>query len=223
MGSKIKIVAQTLSKSYNGVDRIFSGLDFEINQGDVFGILGRNGSGKTTLLKILAGLITPSDGNVELILNGSRIKDEDKVKHLGFVAPYLTLFEEFHSIEHLKIVSMLRGVTFSEAYCLELLDFFDLTSAKDKLIREYSSGMKQRFKFIVGLIHQPMLLFLDEPFTNLDESGIQKVTAIIHEFRNDGKIVVVATNDQREANLCNVTLKLGIDLPTNEPDFDSAV
>jgi ABC-type multidrug transport system ATPase subunit len=223
MGNRIKIVAKSLSKSYNGVDHIFSGLDFEINQGDVFGILGRNGSGKTTLLKILAGLITPSAGNVELTLNGGRIKNEDKVKHLGFVAPYLTLFEEFHSIEHLKIVSMLRGITFSEAYCLELLDFFDLALAKDKLIREYSSGMKQRFKFVVGLIHQPMLLFLDEPFTNLDESGIQKVTTIINNFRNAGKIVVVATNDQREANLCNITLRLSVDLPTNEPDFNSAV
>lgn len=223
MGNEIKIVAKSLSKSYNGVDLVFSGLDFEINQGDVFGILGRNGSGKTTLLKVLAGLITPSDGNVELTLNGSRIKNEAKAKYIGFVAPYLTLFEEFHSIEHLKIVSMLRGVTFSESYCLELLDFFDLTSAKDKLIREYSSGMKQRFKFIVGLIHRPRILFLDEPFTNLDENGIQKVSTIIGNFRNAGRIVIVATNDQREASLCNITLKLGVDLPTNEPDFNSAV
>lgn len=223
MENKIKIVAKSLSKSYNGVDYIFSGLDFEINQGDIFGILGRNGSGKTTLLKILAGLITPSNGNVEFILNGSKVKNENKIRYLGFVATYLTLFEEFHSIEHLKIVSLLRGVTFSETYCFELLDFFDLTSAKGKLIREYSSGMKQRFKFIVGLVHQPSILFLDEPFTNLDESGIQKVTEIVNNFRSAGKIVVIATNDQREANLCNATLKLRVDLPTNEPDFDPAV
>lgn len=223
MDNEIKIVAKSLSKSYNGVDYIFENLDFEIKNRDVFGILGRNGSGKTTLLKILAGLILPSRGSVEHILNGNKIAKGNKINHIGFVSPYLTLFEEFHPIEHLKMVSLLRGVRCSEDYCLELLEFFDLASAKGKLIREYSSGMKQRFKFIVGLIHNPSILFLDEPFTNLDENGIYKIVQIVNDFRNVGKIVVIATNDQRETNLCNVTYRLGTDSPTNKPNFDSSI
>ncbi|ROL58114.1 ABC transporter ATP-binding protein [Bacteroidetes/Chlorobi group bacterium MS-B_bin-24] len=218
----VNLSAKELSKSYNGFDFVFSNLTFEIKSGKIFGILGPNGSGKSTLLRILSRLTSPTDGRVICTLDGKEIAAEEQIKIQGFVAPYLTLFEEFKPLEHIEIVFKIRSEKYTKSEVLKLLELFELTKSLHKPIKEYSSGMKQRFKFILALISSPKLLFLDEPFTNLDELGIEKVISIIEQLKQEGKIIVIATNDKREASLCNKTINLK-QSAADKPNLDASV
>lgn len=220
--NKVLLFANNVSKTYNGIDYVFQNLTFEIFDGDVFGILGPNGSGKSTLLKLLAKLISPSEGKVYLKLNGTFLPESKQRTIQGFVAPYLTLFEEFKPLELLEISCDILGARFSKSLAMELIEYFDLSKALDKTVKEFSSGMKQRMKYVLALVPNPLILFLDEPFTNLDENGISRVVDYLKKFQADGNIIVIATNDKREAELCNKKIILN-KLSSNEPDFHSTV
>lgn len=218
----VKLISDKISKSFNGFDYVFSNITFEINTGEIFGITGPNGSGKSTLLKILSRLITPTNGRVICEYNGRVLGFEEQLKIQGFVSPYLTLFEEFKPLEHLEIVFKIRNKKFSEPEALKYLDFFGLIPSLNKPIKEFSSGMKQRLKFIMLFLSSPLFIFLDEPFTNLDQSGIEKVKSLILRANSEGKIIVIATNDSRELELCNKSIILN-KLMTNEPDFNPSI
>ncbi|MFN3306922.1 MAG: ATP-binding cassette domain-containing protein [Candidatus Kapaibacteriota bacterium] len=220
--NRILLLANEVSKTYNGIDYVFRNLTFEISNNDVFGILGPNGSGKSTLLKLLANLIAPTEGSVFLKINDSILPASKQRDIQSFVAPYLTLFEEFKPMEFLEISFKIKGTRFDKSLAMELIEYFELTKALDKTIREFSSGMKQRMKYVLAFLQNPMLLFLDEPFTNLDESGIAKVMDFLIRFKAEGKIIVIATNDTREIELCNRRIILKR-LSSDEPYFDSSV
>ncbi|ROL57916.1 ABC transporter ATP-binding protein [Bacteroidetes/Chlorobi group bacterium Naka2016] len=219
---RIEILGKGISKSYNGIDYVFQNLSFEICNGDVFGVFGPNGSGKSTLLKIIARILLPTEGKITTVNDGNEIPFEKQRLLQGLVAPYLVLFEEFNPIEHIKISANILGKDFNAEKANELIDKFGLEDAVAKHIKEFSSGMKQRMKFILALYFEPEILLLDEPFTNLDEKGIQFVEECIKEFQSQGKIVVIATNDKREASLCNKYIRIGKST-ANEPDFHPSV
>ncbi|MCX7909625.1 MAG: ABC transporter ATP-binding protein, partial [Ignavibacteria bacterium] len=211
-----------IAKSYNGIDFVFRGISFKINNGDVFGIFGPNGSGKSTLLKILAKVIIPTEGKVQFFVNNVETSFEKQRVFQSFVAPYLTLFEEFKPLEHIEIYSKILGIEFERSKAVELLEKFGLTNSMDKHIKEFSSGMKQRMKYILAFLQNPIILFLDEPFTNLDENGIIILKQYLNDFIKDGRIIVVATNDKREAEMCNKHISLQ-KLSSNEPNFNSTI
>lgn len=219
---ELKIIASNLSKSYNGLDFVFKDISFQINSGEVFGILGPNGSGKSTLLKIVARILIPTEGNLSVFSNGIEIPFEKQRLIQSLVAPYLVLFEEFTPLEHISINANILGKKIDKDKATELINKFGLYNAKNKHIKEFSSGMKQRMKFVLAFLFEPNLLLLDEPFTNLDENGIQCVENFIRMFKLQGKIIVIATNDLREASHCTKTLVLGKSA-ANEPDLDSSV
>lgn len=206
--NSIMIRAKNVSKTFDGFNYIFNGVNFETYSGEIFGILGPNGSGKTTLLKILAGITQPSGGKVELSENNKKVKDDKRTLLQGFVAPYLNLFEEFTPTELISIISKIRGEKVNEEYTGYLLEFFGIGNATNKIIKGFSSGMKQRMKYIIALHHLPKILYLDEPFTNLDHEGIEKVKESIIKFRNENRIIFIATNDARERELCTKTIDL---------------
>ncbi len=220
--NRILLFANEVSKTYNGIDYVFRNLTFEISDNDVFGILGPNGSGKTTLLKLLANVITPTEGKVYLKVNETILPASKRRYIQALVAPYLILFEEFRPLELLEITFKIKGARFDKSLAMELIEYFDLTMALNKTIREFSSGMKQRMKYVLAFLQNPLLLFLDEPFTNLDESGITKVVDYLKRFQAEDRVVVIATNDVREIELCNkkVILKKS---SSDEPNFDSSV
>ncbi|MGQ9819281.1 MAG: ATP-binding cassette domain-containing protein [Candidatus Kapaibacteriales bacterium] len=206
--NSIMIRARNISKSFDGVNYIFNNINFETYPGEIIGILGPNGSGKTTLLKIVAGLTQPSSGIVELFENNKKIREDGRTLLQGFVAPYLNLFEEFTPIELISIISKIRGEKFNSENVGYLLDFFGIRNSMNKIIKGFSSGMKQRMKYIIALHHSPKFLFLDEPFTNLDSEGIDKVIETIARFKNENNIIFIATNDTRERELCTRTIDL---------------
>jgi len=194
-------------KKFFGRRLIFNNLNFKIDKSGVYGVSGPNGSGKSTLVKIIAGIIGSSDGKVIHKINEREIIPEKLHNHIGFVSPYLVLYEEFSAWENLELFAKIRGINLDEQRVKYLLEKFLLLNRKDDLVKTYSSGMKQRLKFIFALMHSPELLILDEPTSNLDEEGKNSVYEIIRE--EGGKnIVVVASNEKQDLSLCSEVIDL---------------
>ena len=204
--SSYSIHSQNLSKLF-GRRLIFKDINFSWSEKGIFGISGPNGSGKSTLVKIVAGLIASSSGKVIHKNSGGEIIPEKLHNHIGFVSPYLVLYEEFSAWENLKIFAQIRGVTFNEERILFYLKQFLLDTRKDDLVKTYSSGMKQRLKFIFALMHSPEVLIFDEPTSNLDEEGKKVVYDIVRE-EGKSRLVVIASNEVKDLELCSEVLLL---------------
>ncbi len=194
------VKAESLSKTF-GRRLIFSGLNFEFNHNGIYGISGPNGSGKSTLVKIIAGLLSPTKGKVNHFIEGKEIPSEKLHNHIGFVSPYLILYEEFSAWENLDLFSKIRNVNFNREKIEYLLKKFLLFERKDDLVKTYSSGMKQRMKFIFAMMHSPDLLILDEPTSNLDDEGKESVYGIIREQGSES-IILLASNERADLELC---------------------
>lgn len=195
--------AEKICKYFSPGRYIFRDINFSISNGEIQGVTGANGSGKSTFLKIIAGVLMPTSGEVQFSLGGDNILPEKRLNHLGFVSPYLNLYEEFSLLEILSIFSGFRNIDYNESRAISLIDKFGLSNRRNDPISDFSSGMKQRAKYILALYHSPEVLILDEPMTNLDEKGIDTVKEFIELQINSGGGVIIATNDERELLLCN--------------------
>jgi heme exporter protein A len=204
--SSYSIQSQNLSKLF-GRRLIFKDINFNWTERGIFGISGPNGSGKSTLVKIVAGLIAPSSGKIIHKNSGGEIIPEMLHNHIGFVSPYLVLYEEFSAWENLKIFAQIRGVNFNEEKVTYYLTQFLLENRKNDLVKTYSSGMKQRLKFIFSLMHSPEVLIFDEPTSNLDEEGKKVVYKIVNE-EGKQRIVIIASNEVKDLELCSEILLL---------------
>jgi heme exporter protein A len=204
--SSYSIQSQNLSKLF-GRRLIFKDINFNWSDKGIFGISGPNGSGKSTLVKIVAGLIAPSQGKIIHRNSEGEIIPEKLHNHIGFVSPYLVLYEEFSAWENLKIFAKIRGITLNEEMVIKYLAKFLLENRKDDLVKTYSSGMKQRLKFIFALMHSPEVLIFDEPTSNLDEEGKKTVYEIARDEAK-AKIVVIASNEVKDLELCDEILLL---------------
>ncbi|HVO73104.1 MAG TPA: ABC transporter ATP-binding protein [Ignavibacteriaceae bacterium] len=198
--------ANAVKKNF-GRRLIFSNISFELINKGIFGISGPNGSGKSTLAKILAGLISPSGGKVIHKSNSKEILPERLHNHIGFVSPYLILYDEFSASENFYFFARIRGITPDKNKIEDLLKRFLLFNRKEDPVKTYSSGMKQRLKFIFALMHSPDLIVLDEPTSNLDEEGKESVYKIIGE-EAENKIIVIASNEERDLSLCGNIIML---------------
>lgn len=184
---------------------IFKDINFSFNSGSVYGLAGRNGSGKSTLAKIITGVLTPTRGKIFHKENGTQIKEEKYQDYLGFVSPYLVLYDEFTAWENLGHFAGIRGIEFNEEYIKSLFDEFGLYERRNDLLKGYSSGMKQRMKFIFALQHKPKLLVLDEPVSNLDIAGKDKVYEIVNREK-DNCCIIIASNEESDLSQCGETI-----------------
>ena len=204
--SSYSIQSQNLSKSF-GRRLIFKDINFTWQENGIYGISGPNGSGKSTLVKIIAGLIAASAGKINHKNSSGEIIPEKLHNHIGFVSPYLVLYEEFSSWENLMIFAKIRGVPFNEKKVVYYLSQFLLENRKDDLVKTYSSGMKQRLKFVFALMHSPDVLIFDEPTSNLDEEGKKVVYSIVRE-EGKNRIVIIASNETKDLEICEEVLYL---------------
>ena len=200
------IQGESVSKNF-GRRVIFRNLSFRFETNGVYGISGPNGSGKSTLIKIIAGINSPTSGKINHKYNEKEIIPEKLHNYLGFVSPYLVLYEEFSAWENLEQCAKIRDVKFNKEKIELLLNDFLLYDRKDDLVKTYSSGMKQRMKFIFALMHSPRFILLDEPTSNLDEEGKNTVYKIIQREAEEN-IVVVASNEKSDLALCSETIML---------------
>lgn len=193
-----------LSKSYDYIEYVIKDMDFTINSGDVTAIIGRNGSGKSTLLKILAGMSDPTSGKINFYYEGKATT----FTNISFIAPYYNLYEDYSPMELHKLVNNLRGTIPNIYEFEELLTKFELIKKKDIPIKNFSSGMKQRLKIILNLIGDYQAYYFDEPSSNLDIFGIETLQKEIENLKNNGKLVVIATNESNEISWCNKFIQL---------------
>ncbi len=204
--SKYTVALENITKTF-GRRLIFNNLNYLFSSSNIYGIAGQNGSGKSTLSKIIGGLITPTKGKVIHSENGNEIADVKLPNYLGFVSPYLTLYDEFTALENLEHFANIRGMKYDKERAKFLLNEFSLYDRRKDYLKGYSSGMKQRMKFIFALYHKPKLLLLDEPTSNLDVAGKDKVYEII---KNEGKenLVIIASNEESDLALCGEVVRI---------------
>jgi heme exporter protein A len=200
------ISAEKITKSY-GRRLVFKDLNFSFSGTGIWGIAGPNGSGKSTLVKLIAGIISPTKGKIIHKINEKNIENEDLHKFIGFVSPYLVLYDEFTAEENLLHFAKIRGISFNKEKVDLLLSEFLLYERRNDLLKGYSSGMKQRMKFIFALMHSPFLIILDEPTTNLDNSGKDSVYKIIND-ESASSIVITASNEQNDLAFCKEIIHL---------------
>ena len=200
------LVLENVTKVF-GRRLIFNRINYNFSAGNIYGVAGQNGSGKSTLAKIITGIISPTSGKVDHIFNKKKIIPEKLHNHIGFVSPYLFLYDEFTAEENIFHFSKIRGIDFDKDRLKFLLDEFNLYRRKNDLLKTYSSGMKQRMKFIFALYHNPELILLDEPTENLDNSGKDKVYEIV-ENEGKKKCVIIASNEDADIALCNDILAI---------------
>jgi len=199
------IEVENLTKYYGdllAVDHV----DFEVKQGEVFGFLGPNGAGKTTTQRMLATLLEPTEGRI-LIQGHDLAHDPVPVKRrMGLVPEESNVYTELTAWENLMFTARLYLVERDErtARAQELLEVFGLWEKRDVKVEEFSKGMRRRLSIAMAIIHQPALLFLDEPTPGLDAQSARAIRRLIREMNAEGTTIFLTTHQIEEANqLCD--------------------
>jgi len=192
------IEAKGLRKSFKDTE-VLKGVDFEVNQGEIFALLGSNGAGKTTIVKILTTLLKPDGGTA--LVNGF-----DVVEKPGEVRRSISLTGQFAAVdeiltgrENLIMIARLWHLTNSRQVAADLLSRFGLSDAADRRVSTYSGGMRRRLDIAMSLIGKPQVIFLDEPTTGLDPEARIEVWKTVKELADGGTTVFLTTQYLEEA------------------------
>lgn len=198
---KRSLIASDIHKRL-GARTILRGITMQAIGGDCVGVIGDNGSGKSTFVRIMAGILTPDKGTVSLRVNDTDIPVEHMPQRVGYVAPYLRLYDEFTATELLHLHARLHGVTVSDDGVQATLERVGLGARRTDIVRTFSSGLQQRVAIALAVHLMPDILVLDEPSVTLDRAGRDVLEAEIIRQREAGSIILLATNDDRERSLC---------------------
>ena len=201
-GSIIEV--RGLAKRFDEVEAV-AGVDFDVQQGELFGFLGPNGAGKTTTINMLTGLARPDSGTIRVAgIDCSR--NPKAAQHLmGIVPDESNLYPELTGFENLCFCGALYGMTKGDrtVRARELLDRFGLAQAAGRKFGGYSRGMKRKLTIAAGIIHQPAILFLDEPTTGIDVGSARQIRQLIADLNAAGTTVFLTTHYIEEAErLC---------------------
>jgi ABC-type multidrug transport system ATPase subunit len=201
----MKITLENIGRRFNR-EWIFSKVDYEFATGGRYAILGANGSGKSTLLQVIAGSLSPSEGQISYSDDEKTIDVEHIFQHISLAAPYLELIEELTLTElaefHFRFKKHLPGTDIKTL--IELLGF---EKARSKPLRNFSSGMKQRVKLALALCSDTPILLLDEPTANLDKQGIRWYLELVELF-SANRLVIVCSNQEHEYQFCDDYIQL---------------
>lgn len=186
------VTTHGLTKRF-GSATVVDGLDLRVPEGVVYGFLGPNGSGKSTTMKMLLSLLTPTSGEIEVfgrpMTRGTR---RELLAHIGSLIEAPSVYGHLTGAENMRIVQRLLGLT--DAQVTNALATVRLEQHKDKLVRNYSLGMKQRLGIAMALARSPKLLVLDEPTNGLDPAGIEEIRELLIALAADGVTVMVSSH-----------------------------
>lgn len=194
----------SLSKHF-GNFRAVDDISFSVSEGEIFGFLGANGAGKTTALKMLTGLLTPTKG--QAIVAGYDVwKQPEQVKRrIGYMSQKFSLYEDLTVRENIRLFGGIYGLSRTEIKIKtkSLLDKLSLDQEADQLVGSLPLGWKQKLAFSVALIHEPKIVFLDEPTSGVDPITRRQFWELIYEAAYDGVTLMVTTHYMDEAEYCN--------------------
>ena len=208
--NKIELACENLEKSFSN-KLIFKKLSFKLTNSSSLIITGRNGTGKSTLIKILSNLIKETNGKKWMKLNGEYVERDNQFSNIGLLAPYINLYDELTGYENLEFFYKLKINQHKkkdvEEKIKQLLEKVNLYKRRNDLVKNYSSGMKQRLKIAFAILNDPLILLMDEPGTNLDKDGIEIIYNIAEKQKKNG-ILIIATNENEDTKLCDEKINI---------------
>lgn len=201
---EIAVFAHDLSKTFGSfvaVDHI----SFEVRKGEIFGFLGPNGAGKTTTIKILCGLLTPTSGVARVSGFDVSTEYEEIKRHIGYMSQKFSLYEDLTVLENLDFFGGIYGLTPERKAARDewVLKMADLTDKTGTLTGALPLGWKQRLALGCAVLHEPPVLFLDEPTSGVDPLSRRNFWDLINELASQGVTVFVTTHYMEEAEYCN--------------------
>ncbi|NCD69278.1 ABC transporter ATP-binding protein [Mucilaginibacter agri] len=198
---------QNLSFSYAedaGVH--YTGLNLQIPKGERFGLFGPNGAGKTTLMSLMTGLINADSGSIKLLGEPVDKKNKAVNKLFGFVPQDFSFYQELSPAENLEFFGAWAGLTKKQTNhrTTELLEVLGLQDVRNQQVQKFSGGMKRRVNLAIGVIHNPAILFLDEPTVGVDVQTRHAIIGYLHQLNEQGTTLVYTSHQLSEAeDLCN--------------------
>jgi ABC-2 type transport system ATP-binding protein len=206
-GAAEAIVVQDLTKTYHKKVQALAGVSFTVHKGEIFGLLGPNGAGKTTAVRILATL-TQADGGQAFVAGHDVRREADTVRHeIGYVAQASGVDKYATGRENLVLQAQLQRVPRAEidGRVSRMLDRVGLSDAAKRIVNTYSGGMKRRLDIAMGLVHEPSVLFLDEPTTGLDPETRAALWSDLERLRQERNLAVLLTTHYLEEadHLCD--------------------
>lgn len=201
MSTEIAVEAEGLVKSFKAT-KALKGVSFQVPRGKVLGVLGPNGAGKTTAVRILATLLRPDSGRA-IVAGHDVVQHPREVrKRVGLTGQYASVDEELMGRENLRMIGELLNMRpgTAKARAVELLDWFDLTEAADRMTKTYSGGMRRRLDLAASLTGHPEIVFLDEPTTGLDPAKREDMWDVVRAIVTTGTSVLLTTQYLEEAD-----------------------
>jgi len=201
------IKADSINKTYkDATEPALDGFYLSIPSASFYGLLGPNGAGKTTAISILTGLLAADSGEVTIL--GYSLKDEKTTiqQKIGFVPQDLAIYEKMTGYENLKFFARLYGLSGAllAERISECLEFTRLTDRASRLVSSYSGGMKRRLNLAAAMLHNPKILFLDEPTVGIDAQSRQLIHERLTEINHSGTTIIYTTHYMEEAqDLCS--------------------
>ncbi len=199
------ITVTDLVKSYGTVTAV-DGVSFYMNEGEVFGLLGPNGAGKTTTISVLSSLLPIDSGSVTVCGHDVRREPVQVRRRIGVVPQELALYEELNAEQNLRFWGRLYGMGGKDLSRRvgQLLEVSELAEHARRPVKGFSGGMKRRLNIMIGLVHQPEVLFLDEPTVGIDAQARSRILELIRQMNAEGLTVLYTTHYLEEAEqLCD--------------------
>lgn len=201
------IEIKALTKRYKGAPKnSLNSVSLEIQEGDKFGILGPNGAGKTTLISIMCGILEASSGGVEYLRNGASASFKMMQVEIGFVPQEYALYQELTAIQNLEYFGAMYNLSKATiaARTAELLDILGLSHVANHRVGTFSGGMKRRVNLAIGVIHEPSILFLDEPTVGVDVQSKVAILKFLNALNEGGTTIIYTSHHLSEAQeFCN--------------------
>ncbi|MEL6251716.1 MAG: ABC transporter ATP-binding protein [Bacteroidota bacterium] len=196
------IIIRNISKSYEEVEALKK-ISFEVEEGELFGLIGPDGAGKTSLFRILTSLLIPDAGEAE-VCGFHTVRDYKQIrKIIGYMPGRFSLYQDLSVEENLTFFATIFGTTIEENYSLIEDIYVQIEPFKKRKAGKLSGGMKQKLALCCALIHKPRVLFLDEPTTGVDAVSRDEFWAMLKRLKTQGISILVSTPYMDEASLCD--------------------
>lgn len=198
------IITENLTKKFGDFTAV-DGISFHVHKGEIFGFLGANGAGKTTAMKMLIGIWEPTSGEAE-VAGFDIYRDMESVKKsIGYMSQRFSLYEDIPVIENIRFFGGIYGLSSKEVKVKSaaLLEKLGLTNEAKTLVRALPLGWKQKLAFSIAIMHQPKIVFLDEPTGGVDPVTRRKFWELIYDAAAEGVTIFVTTHYMDEAEYCD--------------------